>query len=62
MPRSPLPGFRLALGLTLAYLGVIVLLPLAALVLETRGMGAARFIAVVTGDRALAAFRATTPS
>lgn len=59
MPRSPLPGFRLALGLTLAYLGVIVLLPLAALVLETRGMGAARFLAVVTGDRALAAFRIT---
>lgn len=59
MPRSPLPGFRLALGCTLVYLGVIVLLPLAALVTQAAGLGPAQFLAVVTSPRALAAFRIT---
>jgi sulfate transport system permease protein len=59
MSRTPLPGFRLALGCTLVYLGVIVLLPLAALVWQASGLGVARFWTVVTGDRALAAFRVT---
>jgi sulfate transport system permease protein len=59
MPRSPLPGFRLALGLTLAYLGLIVLLPLAALLWQAAGLGWERFVAVVTGERALASFRIT---
>ena len=32
--RRALPGFRLSLGLTLLWLGLLVLLPLAALVLK----------------------------
>ena len=59
MSRTVLPGFRLALGLTLAYLGLIVLLPLAALVAQAAGMGWERFVAVVTSPRALASFRIT---
>ena len=34
---SVLPGFGLTLGFTLTYLGLIVLIPLGALVLERRG-------------------------
>ncbi len=59
MSRSVLPGFPLALGLTLAYLGLIVLLPLAALVWQAAGLGWARFLTVVTGARALASFEIT---
>ncbi|GLK76061.1 ABC transporter permease [Methylopila jiangsuensis] len=59
MPHSVLPGFRLALACTLLYLGVIVLLPLAALLWQASGLGFARFVAVVTSERALAAFRIT---
>lgn len=57
--RSVLPGFPLALGLTLAYLGVIVLLPLAALVWQAAGLGWERFVAVVTSPRSLASFQIT---
>lgn len=59
MPRTILPGFRLAIGCTLVYLAVIVLLPLAALVAQAAGMGWTRYVAVVTGERALAAFQIT---
>lgn len=59
MSRTVLPGFRLALGLTLVYLGLIVLLPLAALVWQAAGMGWERFVAVVTSPRAVASFQIT---
>ena len=36
---SVLPGFGLTLGFTLAYLGLIVLIPLGALVLGAAGAG-----------------------
>ncbi|MFD1704327.1 sulfate ABC transporter permease subunit CysT [Methylopila henanensis] len=62
MHRSVLPGFRLAMGCTLLYVGVIVLLPLAALLWQAADLGWARFVAVVTGERALAAFRVTVLS
>jgi ABC-type sulfate transport system permease component len=34
-----LPGLGLALGVTLVYLSLIVLIPLSAVILETAGMG-----------------------
>jgi len=37
--RHPLPGFGLSLGLGMAWLGLIVLLPLAALVVRAAGLG-----------------------
>ena len=55
--RSVLPGFRLTLGLTLFYLGVIVLLPLSALILSSAGMGWPGFIEAAFTPRALAAYK-----
>lgn len=54
---SVLPGFGLALGYTLAYLSLIVLLPLAALIARPWELGWDGFVASVTGDRVLAALR-----
>jgi sulfate/thiosulfate transport system permease protein len=54
---SVLPGFRLTLGLTLLYLGLIVLMPLAALIMRSAGMGLDGFMAAAFTPRALAAYR-----
>ncbi|WP_137389329.1 sulfate ABC transporter permease subunit CysT [Rhodoligotrophos defluvii] len=54
---SVLPGFGVALGFTLTYLSLIVLLPLAALVLRTASMGWAQFWSLVTDERTLAALK-----
>ena len=55
--RSILPGFGLSLGFTLAYLGIIVLIPLSAAFLKTAGMGWPQFVHAVTSPRVLAAYR-----
>ncbi len=54
---SVIPGFGLTLGFTLAYLGLIVLLPLAALVARTFGLSPAELWAIATTPRVIAAFR-----
>lgn len=54
---SVIPGFGLTLGFTLAYLGLIVLIPLAGLVLQTAEMSLAEFWRTVTEGRVLAAYR-----
>jgi len=54
-----LPGFGLTLGLSLFYLGLIVLLPLSALLFKTFNMGMAAFLDAVTSERVLAAYRLT---
>ena len=54
---SALPGFGPALGYTLLYLGIIVLLPLAALVAEASGLGVSGIWAVATEPRVAAALR-----
>lgn len=59
MPASVIPGFRLSLGLTLAYLGFIVLLPLGALLLKALDVGFARYLAIITSPRTLASFQVT---
>jgi sulfate transport system permease protein len=56
-PPSVIPGFGLTLGVTLAYLGLIVLLPLAALVARTSGLSPAELWAIATTPRVVAAFR-----
>ncbi|MGH6918551.1 MAG: sulfate ABC transporter permease subunit CysT [Geminicoccaceae bacterium] len=53
---SVLPGFGLTLGFTLSYLGLIVLLPLGALVLSAAGAGAEAWQSLAS-PRVLAAFR-----
>ncbi len=55
--RHALPGFRLALGITLAWLGLIVLVPLAALALKPWELGIAGVLDVLTEARVLAALR-----
>jgi sulfate transport system permease protein len=54
---SALPGFGLALGYTLVYLGLVVLLPLAALVMQAAGLGPRGIWAVATEPRTVAALR-----
>jgi sulfate transport system permease protein len=56
-PRHILPGFGPSLGLTLFYLCLIVLIPLAAVLLKSAGIGAAAFGRILTDPRTLAAFR-----
>jgi sulfate transport system permease protein len=51
-----LPGFGLTLGFTLGYLGLIVLLPLGALLLSAAGAGAPAWQSLAS-PRVLAAFR-----
>jgi sulfate transport system permease protein len=57
--RSVIPGFGLSLGITLLYLGAIVLLPLAALILKASDIGAAQLWAILSSPRTLAAIRLT---
>lgn len=55
--RTVLPGFRLTLGFTLFYLGLIVLIPLAAVFAKTGSLTWSQFHRVVTSPAALAAYR-----
>ena len=57
--RHALPGFGLTLGLSLSYLALIVLIPLAALALKSATIGPFAFWAAVTTPRALASYRVT---
>jgi sulfate transport system permease protein len=54
---SVIPGFGLALGFTLTYLSLIVLIPLAGLVLKTATLGWAEFWRLAIDSRTLAALR-----
>ncbi len=57
--RRVLPGFGLTMGVTLTYVGVIVLLPVIALVLKGAEIGPERFLRIVTAPRTLAALQLT---
>jgi sulfate/thiosulfate transport system permease protein len=57
--RGVLPGFSLTMGYTIFYLGLLVLVPLAALVWKTSTLGPSQFFQAVTGARALAAYKLT---
>ncbi|RTL53583.1 MAG: sulfate ABC transporter permease subunit CysT [Bradyrhizobiaceae bacterium] len=59
MQRRVIPGFGLALGTTLLYLGAIVLLPLGALLLKASGIGFAGFWNILSSPRTLASIRVT---
>jgi len=49
--RGAIPGFGITLGTTLMWLGLIVLIPLAALFLKTTELSFEQFIAVITSRR-----------
>ncbi len=55
--RSVIPGFGLTMGITLVWLGLIVLIPLSTIFVRSAGMGPAEFVAAGFSDRALAAYR-----
>lgn len=55
--RSPLPGFGLGIGVTLAYLGLLVIIPLTTVVLKTSSLTAGEFWDVVTSERAIASYK-----
>jgi sulfate transport system permease protein len=54
-----LPGFGLALGYTLVYLSLLILLPLGGLVLKASELGFMQIMDIALGERSLAAFRVT---
>ena len=58
-PHNILPGFGLSLGYSLAYLGLVVLLPLAMVFIKLAGVGWKSFWGVVTSSRVLAACKLT---
>ncbi len=55
--RSIVPGFGLSLGVTLSYLGLIVIIPLCVLLLKASDAGWARIWTELSSLRTLAAFR-----
>lgn len=55
--RSPIPGFGLALGYTLTYLGLIVLLPLAGVFFKTATLGPSEIWELVSSPRVVAALK-----
>ena len=57
--HTALPGFGLALGWTITWLSLIVLLPLAMLAWKSASLGLDRFWDLATSPRALASYRLT---
>jgi sulfate/thiosulfate transport system permease protein len=54
-----LPGFGLSLGFTVAYLSLLVLIPLSAVFLRTSELSLHEFLAVVTTPRVVATYQLT---
>ena len=55
--RSALPGFGLTMGLTLTWLSLLILLPLAGLFVKTAELSPTQFIDIVTSPRTLHALK-----
>ena len=57
--RRVIPGFGLSMGFTIAWLGLIILIPLAALFIRSAGLGWEEWWNLLTSPRVLAATRLT---
>ncbi|MBL8012475.1 MAG: sulfate ABC transporter permease subunit CysT [Candidatus Omnitrophica bacterium] len=57
--KTTLPGFHLSLGVTIFYLGLIVLIPLSMLFIKTSALGPGEIWKVIASPRTLAAYRLT---
>jgi len=57
--NNVLPGFGPALGFTIFYLSLIVLIPLSALVFKTAGLTWGEFVSTVTAPRVMASYKVT---
>lgn len=55
--RRVLPGFGLSLGFTLAYLSLIVLIPLSAVFIMAAGLGWDAYLAAATAPRVVASYK-----
>jgi sulfate transport system permease protein len=55
--KRVLPGFGLSLGFTLAYLSLIVLIPLAAVFIKAAGMSAEEFWNAIASPRVVASYK-----
>jgi sulfate transport system permease protein len=55
--KSVIPGFGLTMGFTIAWLSLIVLIPLSTVFIRSAGMGWSEFLAVGFSQRALAAYK-----
>ncbi|MFN7104740.1 MAG: sulfate ABC transporter permease subunit CysT [Pseudorhizobium sp.] len=62
MRRNVLPGLSLSLGVTLFYVGLIVVLPLAALFFKAASLGPSDYWAIISSPRAVASYRVTVLS
>jgi len=54
--RSVIPGFGLTLGFTLFYLGLLVLLPLSAVIAKASGLTWEQFWSIATSERVVASY------
>lgn len=54
--RRALPGFGLSLGITLSYLGLLVLIPLSTVVIKTTTLTWSQFWTTTTSQRAIASY------
>jgi sulfate transport system permease protein len=52
-----IPGFKLSLGLTMAFASMAVLIPMFSIVLQTAGLGFQGFLNTLTDPRVLASYR-----
>ncbi len=59
LKRNVLPGLKLSLDVTLLYVGIIVVLPLAALVFKAASLGPAEYWSIISSPRAVASYRVT---
>jgi sulfate transport system permease protein len=59
MAKRVIPGYGISLGITLAFLSAIILIPLAALFIKAAGLGPSQWIEILKSPRVLAAFRLT---
>jgi sulfate transport system permease protein len=59
MKSRALPGFKVTMGATLVWLGVLVLLPLTTLFFTSSSLSGADFWRIVSSPRAMAAYRLT---
>ncbi len=54
--KRVIPGFGLTMGVTLAILSIVVLIPLASLIVYSSQLGIKEFFAVITRERVLSSF------
>ena len=55
--KRVIPGFKLSLGITIALLSIVVLIPLASLILVSSGIGLKKFISIVTAPEVMAGYK-----